>query len=320
MTSKYKLSVIIPTLGREENLISALSDLAKQKLEKYKWECIIVTQNHFGDSFLNKIKHVGIANLKTFYLEEPNASLARNIGLKESKSEIILFLDDDIIIDSDVFLSAHLQNYKKNPELSGVFGQVLSTERIRREERHHLSMNFNYGWLYFPPNFNFACKIPTGGAGNLSVQKKFAIEVGGMDANYIKGAHREESDFCLRLTKKYGLMNFDPDSSLVHIGEPTGGVRSWGYNSAIHPMHHIVGEWYFILNGLFKYKTIRFIHLHHHVFQILWRQIFNKPNLKKVYPIFSSIIKSFIGFLKAIKLMFSKNRLYSNQMKYEEVK
>lgn len=318
--TNIELSVIIPTLGRENILLNALSDLSKQKLDQNKWELLLITQNYFPESFLNQIKEINIKHLKIFYLDEPNASLARNIGIKEAKADIVLFLDDDIIIDSDNFLEAHLNNYKKVPTLSGVFGQVLATDRKKRNTKHKLSNNLNFGWLYFPANYNIKCNIRNGASVNLSVQKKYATEIGGMDANYIKGAHREESDFCLRLTKKYGAMNFDPDAGLIHIGEPTGGVRSWGYNSGVHPMHHIVGEWYFILNGLFRYKTIKFYHLHHHIFQILWRQIFNKSNLKKIYPIFVAVFKSFAGFFKALKLSWKKPLLYTEKMKYKVIK
>ncbi|NPA67867.1 MAG: glycosyltransferase family 2 protein [Chlorobi bacterium] len=320
MQNKYKISVVIPTLGREKNLISTLKDLAKQNLNSDFWECLIITQTKFSDRFLSEITTSGIKNLRIFFLEEPNASLARNIGLKEAKFDIVLFLDDDIIIENNQFLNNHLSNYDKNPNLCGVFGQVLSVERKKRNERHKLSRNLDYGWLYFPPNFNKPCKTRNGASCNLSVIQKYAVSVGGMDANYVKGAHREETDFCLRLTKKYGLMNFDPEASLIHIGEPTGGVRSWGYNAGVHPMHHITGEWYFILNGLFRYKTIKFYHLHHHIFQILWRQIFNISNLKKIYPVFIAAGKSFAGFFKALKIAVNKPQLYCENVNYEVIK
>lgn len=313
------ISIIIPTLGRESVLLNTLQDLKKQNLNPENWECLIITQNHFSSEFIDKIKDVNILNFSIFYLSQPNASLARNIGLKEAKSDIVLFLDDDITIESKKFLEAHLDNFKKNPDLSGVFGQVIDTNKIFREHRHRFSTNSKFGWLYFPTNYNKNCQVKNGVSVNLSVNKKFAIDIGGMDANYIKGAHREESDFCLRLTKKYGLMNFDVEAGIIHIGENTGGVRSWGHNSGIHPIHHIVGEWYFILNGLFRYKTISFIELPHHLFQIAWRQVFNKANIKKIYPIFIASFKSLKGFFNAVKLYKKKPLTYSENMTYTKI-
>lgn len=305
-----KLSIIIPTIGRKKELLNTINDLSKQNLEKYLWECLIIAQSVID---LESIKEIAIKskiNLRIFYTKYANASLARNIGLIEAKGDIVLFLDDDLIIEDPHFLENHLRNYK-DPNLCGVVGQVTDISKKVREERHKWSYKERVGWLYFPGNFNQPAVVLNGGSNNLSVNREMAIDVGGMDINYEKGAHREESDFCLRLTKKYGMMKFDPTASVIHIGSKTGGCRTWGMNTGIHPLHHIIGEWYFILNGL-KQKTILLKDLHHHFAALLFRQIINEQNKKNPIAIILSLVKSFYGLLLAINKITKKPKTLIN--------
>jgi GT2 family glycosyltransferase len=61
--------------------------------------------------------------------------------------------------------------------------------------------------------------------GNHSVRVNDVKEIGGYDEHYIGMAHREESDFAIRLWKSGRLIVFDPDAGLVHLGAPAGGCR-----------------------------------------------------------------------------------------------
>ena len=72
--------------------------------------------------------------------------------------------------------------------------------------------------------------VRNGASNHLSVRRREALAIGGMDAQFEKGAHREESDFCLRYTDRYGPLLFDPEATLVHLGDQSGGCRTWGIN------------------------------------------------------------------------------------------
>jgi len=297
-----KLSVVIPTIGRTENLINTIKDLIKQEFDLNQWECLVISQTYIDPEYFIKVIKERKFNIRVYNLKVPNASLARNIGLIESKGEIVLFLDDDIVIKSKKFLLNHIRNYAIE-SIPGVAGQITDVNCLVRNDRHKWSYKKNVGWLFFPPNFNERVFINNGSGGNLSVRKKFAINVNGMDINFIKGAHREESDFCLRLTHKYGNLVFDPEASVVHLGVETGGNRSWGSSKGIHKFHNIMGEWYFIFNGL-KNGTIKLTDIHYHLFVLAGRQIFNKENLKNPFAPVYGIIKSIFGAVIAgIKIL-----------------
>lgn len=291
------LTVMIPSFARDDSLLATAESLSKQ--DYLNWECLIVLQGEVAQDLPSRLGAILADRLRVFHADEPNASLARNIGLLEARGDVVLFLDDDVNFENPGFLRHHAEHYL-DPSRSGVVGQVLGPERVKRQERHRWSLSPRNGWLYFPGNFTQQTEIRNGTSCNLSVRRAWALAVGGMDANFEKGAHREESDFCLRLTDCYGLLAFDPDASLIHFGEPTGGCRNWGMNDGVHPLHHVTGEWYFILKGL-RGGQILLRDLHHHLVALLRRQILNRPNLRSFRSLLSAVWRSGIGFQQAIQ-------------------
>ncbi|MGR9072538.1 MAG: glycosyltransferase family 2 protein [Gammaproteobacteria bacterium] len=289
------LTVVIPSIARDRRLIETVGCLSRQDYPN--WECIVVLQGAYDKKLAQSIHRVLGKKSRIFYLEEANASLARNVGLREAKGDVVLFLDDDVVIENPDFLKMHGRHYI-DESVPGVAGQILGKDGLSRGRRHWLSRHPRTGWLYFPYNFNERSLLVSGVSANLSVRKDRALQIGGMDAQYEKGAHREESDFCLRLTARHGPLVFDPEAGLVHLGEETGGCRSWGANRGVHPLHHAAGEWYFILNNM-RLKTILRRDLPHHAFALLRRQIFNRPNLSSPRRLREAVRRSCEGWAVA---------------------
>ena len=97
---KPRLSVIIPTYSRTDSLARSLEALKSQTLKNI--EVILVDQNepHYLE---NNISHKLLQNVQIVRLEDPNASTARNVGFRNSSSDYIYFLDDDIIPEKTFF-------------------------------------------------------------------------------------------------------------------------------------------------------------------------------------------------------------------------
>ena len=299
------ITVVIPSLGRDRRLLDTLGDLARQNYEP--WECIVVLQGVPSPALLASMRQCLGSRLRMFHCDEPNASLARNIGLREARGDVVLFLDDDVQISDPLFLRNHAACFEDST-CPGATGPILAPGAKLRLTRHWLSRHRTAGWLFFPPNYGERTEVGNGTSANLSVRRDFAIEVGGMDANYEKGAHREETDFCLRLTKRFGPLRYEPSNALVHFGERTGGCRTWGHNSGIHPLHHVCGEWYFILKGL-RLRTIPFTDVPLHIFVLLRRQVFNRSNLLQPSSVFRALAQSWRGLRKAMERLERGPRL-----------
>ena len=85
-----KISIIIPTLNRQNNLLDTVNYLNLQFFKNF--EIIIIDQNkpynlNFYKYLKTKYKNLQIKILKQ---EKKNASLARNFGAKCAKNEILL--------------------------------------------------------------------------------------------------------------------------------------------------------------------------------------------------------------------------------------
>ena len=236
------LSIIIPTLNRYGDLRNSLQDLLRQSFDDF--EVLVIDQTD-----KEQAEEIGIDDprIRYFWSAQKSASGGRNIGIRHAKGDVFLFVDDDVIITDPDFLHKHMRHYE-NPEVPGVVGCPLekSLDQKPRLHRHWMSYRPKVGWLYFPSNYGCFCRIDAGRSNNLSARREVTIAVGGMDENYDKGAHREEADFCLRVRDQFGLFVFDPEAQLVHIGNATGGVRSWNTKASIKAPHHYVGALYFL--------------------------------------------------------------------------
>lgn len=115
------VSVVIPTFNRKARLIRALKSVFKQTYKNI--EIIIVDDGSidgtkkevlkYFDDYLEKIKYIKKS-------ESSGAAVARNIGIKKSKGQIIAFLDSD-----DEWKVNHIENalgFISLYDLDGVFG------------------------------------------------------------------------------------------------------------------------------------------------------------------------------------------------------
>lgn len=95
---KPELSVIIPTRNRCDYLKDALESIAWQTLNKELFEVIVVDNgstdatNEVVESFKDKLP-----NLTCIYVSKPGLHEGRHAGLREAKSDILVYADDDII-------------------------------------------------------------------------------------------------------------------------------------------------------------------------------------------------------------------------------
>lgn len=235
------ISIVIPTLRRAEYVRTCLADLGAMRTQAFE---VLVIEQCSGE-LADLSRNLYSFSLRHFRADAPNASLARNIGLIEATSEIVLFLDDDVRIPNPDFLRNHLRHYD-DPTVPGVYGQVLEVDQEPTNHPVSTVIETDSGWMNLPANYGRPCRTRNGGSGNLSVRRDWALAVGGMDAWFERGARREESEFNLRLTSRYGYLKFDPEAGLTHLSAG-GGSRTWGRVRRTVPMHHIVGHWYFLL-------------------------------------------------------------------------
>jgi glycosyltransferase involved in cell wall biosynthesis len=113
------VSVIIPTFNRPAFLEEAVQSVLAQKFSDYE---IIVIDDGSEGRFQERIQ-----DLRRFYAQlsvyrlpsNKGASVARNFGLRKSKGDYILFLDDDDLLHPEM-LEGNLLIFEKDPQVDVV--------------------------------------------------------------------------------------------------------------------------------------------------------------------------------------------------------
>jgi GT2 family glycosyltransferase len=130
MAESFRISVIIPTRDRSDDLAELLETLYHQSYNPCE---IIIIDDSEINSTSELINHVRpkfrSKACSILYVEGNSDGLAnaRNIGVKISKGEIILFLDDDTLLRPNV-LEELVKFLKCNPTAVGVSPAVTSSD------------------------------------------------------------------------------------------------------------------------------------------------------------------------------------------------
>jgi len=111
-----KISVVIPTYNRAENLKMSLTALLEQDFSIDDYEIIVIND---GSTYSIDTTIAGLSNntssIRIYNQEHRGPGPARNLGIKESTGEIILFVGDDIV-SSRRLLREHFEWHQKFKE------------------------------------------------------------------------------------------------------------------------------------------------------------------------------------------------------------
>ena len=129
-----RVSVIICTYRRSESLANALHSLARMSVPpSFPWELLVVDNNspdntaEVVDSFRQRETHVP---LKYVFEAVPGLSSARNRGIRESRGEILAFLDDDVRVSEGWLIE--VRRAFDEFDAASVGGRVLLDDRSPR--------------------------------------------------------------------------------------------------------------------------------------------------------------------------------------------
>ena len=212
------VSVVIPTIGRDEVLEKTIDFLLSQSYRPY--EIIIVDQSNFSNAQKYNSKS-GI--IKYIHNQIRSLTNARNIGIKESKGDIILFLDDDIIPDNDL-ICYHVRGYK-NSNVGCVAGRAIEKPDVLTNSKiAGCSINI-FGRVLVNFTSGVRKKTYTAFGANMSFSKDAIEKTGFFDLRFSGSSQFEEADYCYRVRKKGYDILYEPDAIVKHLRAPTGGCR-----------------------------------------------------------------------------------------------
>jgi len=203
-------------------LEKSLTSLIKQNFDKNDYEIIVVDNNSNDNT--KEVVNKFIETYKDFnirYIFEPvqGLSVARNRAMKEAKSNILLFIDDDAIADENL-LKEHLRIYNEFENVSCVGGKILldfvDGKPNWLDERFYKF----YGYLNISDKIIEIHTSPYGGniSINLKIVKGKNIEFDkslGRNGNILNSG--EEVLFCETLIKYGFKIYYNPYAIVYHL-------------------------------------------------------------------------------------------------------
>ena len=117
------ISVIVPIYNGSRFLSKFFNSLLSQNLDYKEFEIVMVDNNSDDNTpelikqFINKNKNINLKYI--FYNEKSSSYASRNIGVRNSKGDILAFTDSDCILENDWLKNIKIRFIKKEKIISG---------------------------------------------------------------------------------------------------------------------------------------------------------------------------------------------------------
>ena len=218
------ISVIICTYNREKYIYNVLKSLALGTLEHQAYEIVLVdnncTDNTRGevDHFCNVFPQV---TLRYFVETNQGLSHARNRGIRESKGDILVYVDDDATVNPD-YLKTYADWFAAHPETDAAGGPIIPHYETGAEPKWmtYFIKRLLTGYLYFGdkakpfPGQNYP------GGGNAAYRSRVFEKVGlynvelGRNGDSLGGG--EEKDIFDKMKREGMQFVYLPQAILYH--------------------------------------------------------------------------------------------------------
>ena len=219
-----RLSLVIATYNRAEQLMVTLGSVATQNAAPATWECIVV-DNNSADDTRQRVEAFAKEhdNLNIRYVFEKNQGLshARNAGIAASIGDIVAFIDDDERIVEE-FVEAYITLFDSYPDAMAAGGKIIADYPTGRPRwmSHYPElpianpMDFGEEVKPFPKS-----RIP--GGGNMAMRRTVFATIGMFDTSLGRTGKRliggEESDLFERMAKFSMRCYYVPRAVMYHI-------------------------------------------------------------------------------------------------------
>ncbi|WP_159790424.1 hormogonium polysaccharide biosynthesis glycosyltransferase HpsN [Sodalinema gerasimenkoae] len=260
------ISVVIPTFRREAALRDTIADVLKQDYPQFEVIVVDQTADHEPetDRYLQDLSDGGkIAWYRVDWASLPGA---RNYAVRRAKGDIIVFIDDDVQLEPQ-YLETHARNYRDRPEVGAVAGRVFDRMKLadsggalKIEDLPPEAMDPGIAWYHIDLVHTIKPQQVLSARGcNMSFRRELFEKFGlHFDERYRGSAVREESDFCLQFRKTNRQIWYDPEASLIHLGEETGGCHDIGTKSVQYQITFYHNHFFLGLHNLTMGQCLRF--------------------------------------------------------------
>lgn len=221
------LTVIICTYNREKYITALLESVARNDLPYSDYEILLVDNNctDYTREYCMKFAQAHPSLTFRYVLEtQQGLSAARNKGIREAHGDLLLYIDDDALVDSR-YLRTYVEFFRTHPDVMAAGGPI--EPQYETEEPSWMSPYTKAlltGWM----NYGTVVRTyPHGrypGGGNAAYRKQVFEVVGffntslGRNGNSLMGS--EEKDIFDKMCTAGMSIYYLPDAVLHHIIPP----------------------------------------------------------------------------------------------------
>lgn len=224
-----RFSVIICTYNRRSMVLTALASLRKQTLPSKYFEVIVVDNGSVDGTFnaiqtylsadsLHRRSHEGQWRAQCLLEIRNGLAYARNAGVTAASGEIVVFLDDDVIVDPS-FLE-HLYASYEETQADAIGGCVELYWESQKPYWMTHDLVDTYG--YYRP-FRSRTRLPNGinfSNSCFSINRAVLQRIGGFSPFLTKRLHApinvEAADICRRLRSQNCTLWYEPAAVVAH--------------------------------------------------------------------------------------------------------
>nr|WP_298332096.1 glycosyltransferase [uncultured Christiangramia sp.] len=262
-----KYSLIICTYNRAESLIRLLKSIKNQ--EHYPDEVLIIDGSE-GDETKTALLNSTYKNISYHQVDNENRGLTkqRNIGIEyaHKQSEIICFLDDDIIVTKGYFKNL-IDTFDTNPDAMGVGGAIINEgvwSKIEKDSEKKFEKYYRDGYVrslgarnvlrkklgllsakppgimpkfsngfsigFYPPNDKIH-KVDYF-MGGVSAYRKSLFDSISFSEYFIGYGLYEDMEFCLRASR-IGSLYINTSAQVYHLHEEAGRPDYYKYGKMV---------------------------------------------------------------------------------------
>lgn len=218
-----KFSVIFCTYNREKYIYNAMKSIAEQDFPYTDYEIVLINNNSTDstESICNRFREdYPQVGFRYFIETNQGLSYARNRGVKESRGDILVFVDDDATV-FELYLSSINNFFDIYPEVNACGGPIVPVYEVKKPKwLSHYTEQLLGGALYEGDKVKPFSNGKYPGGGNSAFRKEvfekyglFNVELGRKGTGLI-GA--EEKDLYDRLTRGNEQFYYLPQMGIHH--------------------------------------------------------------------------------------------------------
>jgi len=249
-------SIVIPTRDREKDLLKCIESICQQTF--FPLEVLIVDDGKISEQNKELIKNLllkkGIS-YRYFKKNKPGTAESRNLGAKESLCDLVLFLDDDVVLNEN-YIKVLMETWVKHSgdsKVVGISGVPTNGKEKLLLEKIFERVFFLYSsrsWAILPWGFQTwdykikKVEIADWLPGGFAIFRKDVFQKYSFSPLQPGRTGLEDVEFCLQLKNKGFYFIITPFAKLIHneslIGREKAFISGYkrGFNQCLIFKYH----------------------------------------------------------------------------------